>query len=178
MSKSARLFTAVALLVVAFFGESMLKAVKNIDFTPVPDSVPQPEVVITNVPEPVGKYKDLVQGIVSIDIDGRDAENLVQFYMDLENMLDLMWSNGDTKISTTGNFRDYYIKYGSLNTSFWDWRGLPAPIAKLKTKYPGLGLAIDTVIMAALGDLNSKITNEQKVEIKKALQAVSWAVTQ
>lgn len=162
MSKSARLIVAAILIAVAFFGESILESVKNIDIKPNPT----PEnVVNNNVTPPSVSDKQLTVKIQSMDIDSADAKEIEDFYCQLRDQA--MTIEFGEIVKNLGAFRDFNMKSGRLNFS-----------TRLRGKYPELGEAIDNVFIMSIGSEDVAMTPELQKRIAEVCNAIAWAVSQ
>ena len=73
MSKFIKLALALALTVAALFGEQIIEIVKdNVEIINTPS---------VNVDEPTLEYKTLVQKIVDMDVEKKDATQITDFFL-------------------------------------------------------------------------------------------------
>jgi len=154
MSKNLRLILAALLVVIGLFGEKTLEILKdNIDVVNTPS---------VDISEPSLSYKTLVQPIVDINIEGKDAKQLRDFFMTVSDVVE----SDPGFIETTGIFSEFNKTSGGLNFS-----GL-----ELKNKYPTLGEEIDTALARSIGLEDIKLTVEKRKDLCDCLDAIAWGV--
>ena len=156
MSKQLRLILAGILIAVGLFGEQILEFAKN-------------NVNIVNTPsvdisEPDLSYKTLVEPIVKMDIDSKDAKQISDFFVTLSDVVEL----DPGFVDTTEKFMVFNKTSGGLNFS-----GL-----EMKNKYEKLGENIDMVIAATIGLENVPMTAEVRKDLCDCLDAIAWSVNQ
>jgi hypothetical protein len=157
MSKTVKVVLALILALSAVYGEQIIDLVKKY---PV-DIVNTPSV---DIEEPSLEYKTLVENIVSVDIEPKDAKEFSDFYTQLSDIV----LNEPGFIVSTGNFREFNMMAGGLN-----FAGL-----ELKGKYPSLGQEIDDAIKNTIGLEDSALTDEKRKDLCDCLDAVAWGVHQ
>ncbi len=154
MSKLTRLIIAGLLITFAFFGESILQTVRDING-------PEESIVI-NVVEPTSEWKNKVQKIAELNISKQDALKISNFYNECADVV--QYDPGF--IDTTSVFRDFNMTAGGLNFAG----------TEMKDKYPQLGELIDECVAVSVGLENVKLTKEIREELVKCLRAIAWAV--
>jgi hypothetical protein len=156
MSKLTRLIVAGLLIAFAFFGESILQTVRDMNG-------PEESIVI-NVVEPNSEWKNKVQKIAELNIVREDASKISNFYNECADVV--QYDPGF--IESTSIFRDFNVTAGGLNFAG----------TEMKDKYPQLGELIDECIAVSIGLDNIKLTKEIREELVKCLRAIAWAVHQ
>ena len=156
MSNAVKLILACLLTVAALFGEQVVEIIKNnVEIINTPS---------VNIDEPSLKYKTLVQKIVAVDIEKKDAKQISDFFLEVADVV-----NSDPGfLASTGKFREFNIKSGGLN-----FAGL-----ELKDKYPNLGEEIDSVITNTIGLEDQELTSEKRKDLRDCLNAIAWGVYQ
>ena len=156
MSKQFRLILAGILIVVGLFGEQILEFAKNnVNIVNTPS---------VDVSEPDLSYKTLVEPIVKMDIDSKDAKQISDFFVTLSDVVEL----DPGFVDTTEKFMVFNKTSGGLNFS-----GL-----EMKNKYEKLGENIDMVIAATIGLENVPMTAEVRKDLCDCLDAIAWSVNQ
>tara|TARA_Y100001938_G_scaffold70225_1_gene97390 strand:+ start:1040 stop:1510 length:471 start_codon:yes stop_codon:yes gene_type:complete len=156
MSNIVKLILATLLTVAALFGEQIVDIIKNnVEIINTPS---------VNVDEPTLEYKTLVQKIVDMDVEKKDATQISDFFLEVSDVV----SSDPGFLDSTGKFREFNIKSGGLN-----FAGL-----ELKDKYPNLGEEIDAVVVNTIGLEDSKLTNEKRKDLRDCLNAIAWGVHQ
>ena len=156
MSKKIRLILAGILLVVALFGEQAFDIIKNnIEVVNTPS---------VDIVEPTISYKTLVEGIVGLNIENKDARQISDFFLQVSDVV----SSDPGFLDSTGQFREFNVKSGGLN-----FAGL-----ELKNKYPTLGEAIDGVIVQSIGLEDVELTKKKRKDLCDCLNAIAWGVHQ
>ena len=154
MSKAIRAVLAVILVVGAFFGEQIIEVVKNnVEIINTPS---------VNVPEPDLAYKTLVNPIVAINIESKDAKQISDFFVTLSDVVE----NDPGFISSTATFKQFNETSGGLNFAGLD----------LKDKYPTLGEKIDYCIQNSIGLENTTFTEEKRKSLCDCLDAIARGV--
>ena len=154
MSKIIRVTLALLLVTGALFGEKIIEIVKsNVEIVNTPS---------VNIPEPDLAYKTLVNPIVAIDIEAKDAKQISDFFVTLSDIVE--YEPGF--ISSTAAFKKFNETSGGLN-----FAGL-----NLKDKYPTLGEKIDTCIQNSIGLQNTSLTDEKRQSLCLCLDAIAWGV--
>jgi len=156
MSKLTRLIVAGLLITFAFFGESILKNLANVN---KPD-----ESVVVNVVEPNADWKAKVKNIVNLDVGKEDSSRLSNFFNECADVV----QNDPGFIDSTAVFREFNTTAGGLNFAG----------TEMKDKYPKLGELIDECIVLAIGLDNVNLTPEKREELVQCLRAIAWAVHQ
>lgn len=156
MSNAVKLILACLLTVAALFGEQVVEIIKNnVEIINTPS---------VNIDEPSLEYKTLVQKIVAVDIEKKDAKQISDFFLEVADVV-----NSDPGfLASTGKFREFNIKSGGLN-----FAGL-----ELKDKYPNLGEEIDSVITNTIGLEDQELTSEKRKDLRDCLNAIAWGVYQ
>jgi len=156
MPNAVKLMLAAILVVAALFGEQIIEIVKNnVEIINTPS---------VNVDEPTLEYKTLVQKIVDMDIDKKDATQISGFFLEVADVV----KSDPGFLNSTGKFREFNIKSGGLNFAGLD----------LKDKYPNLGEEIDSVIVDTVGLEDSQLTAEKRKSLCDSLSAIAWGVHQ
>ena len=156
MSKQFRLILAGILIAVGLFGEQILEFAKNnVDIVNTPS---------VDISEPDLSYKTLVEPIVKMDIDSKDAKQISDFFVTLSDVVEL----DPGFVDTTEKFMVFNKTSGGLNFS-----GL-----EMKNKYEKLGENIDMVIAATIGLENVPMTAEVRKNLCDCLDAIAWSVNQ
>ena len=156
MSKQFRLILAGILIVAGLFGEQILEFAKNnVNIVNTPS---------VDVSEPDLSYKTLVEPIVKMDIDSKDAKQISDFFVTLSDVVEL----DPGFVDTTEKFMVFNKTSGGLNFS-----GL-----EMKNKYEKLGENIDMVIAATIGLENVPMTAEVRKNLCDCLDAIAWSVNQ
>lgn len=156
MSNTVKLILAAILVVAALFGEQVIEIVKNnVEIVNTPS---------VNVDEPTLEYKTLVQKVVDMDIDKKDATQISDFFLEVADVV----KSDPGFLDSTGKFREFNIKSGGLNFAGLD----------LKDKYPNLGEEIDSIIVNTIGLEDSQLTAEKRKSLHDSLSAIAWGVHQ
>ena len=156
MSKQFRLILAGILIAVGLFGEQILEFAKNnVDIVNTPS---------VDISEPDLSYKTLVEPIVKMDIDSKDAKQISDFFVTLSDVVEL----DPGFVDTTEKFMVFNKTSGGLNFS-----GL-----EMKNKYEKLGENIDMVIAATIGLENVPMTAKVRKDLCDCLDAIAWSVNQ
>tara|TARA_B100002019_G_scaffold149414_1_gene128580 strand:+ start:4957 stop:5424 length:468 start_codon:yes stop_codon:yes gene_type:complete len=155
MNDNVRIILAIALVLIALFGEKAAQLVN--------DNVEIVDDVISLVDEPSMENKELVKPITEINIESKDAELISLFYLELSDVI----NKDDSIIEYTEQFRNLNTFAGVLhfNTS-------------LRDKYENLGEKIDSAIANAIGKQNVAMNQEKRKDLIDVLNAVAWSVTQ
>lgn len=120
---------------------------------PVPEPIPEPGPVIL---EPSEEMKSFVSKIEQVE-----DEELVEFYLAFSDLV----SRDSEVIGSTGHIRTAHSRAGRL---MFQQTGM-------KGKYPGLAVAIDEALMAALGKEDQKLTPELRRKAADIFTAIAWA---
>ena len=156
MSNTVKLILAAILVVAALFGEQIIEIVKNnVEIVNTPS---------VNVDEPTLEYKTLVQKVVDMDIDKKDATQISDFFLEVADVV----KSDPGFLDSTGKFREFNIKSGGLNFAGLD----------LKDKYPNLGEEIDSIIVNTIGLEDGQLTAEKRKSLHDSLSAIAWGVHQ
>ena len=156
MSKTVKLILAMLLTVAALFGEQIVDIIKNnVEIINTPS---------VNVDEPTLEYKTLVQNIVAMNVEKKDAIQISEFFLEVADVVE----SDPGVLASTGKFREFNIKSGGLN-----FAGL-----ELKDKYPNLGEEIDTAVVNTIGLEDSALTGEKRKDLCDCLNAIAWGVHQ
>ncbi|MQF98090.1 MAG: hypothetical protein FI729_00970 [SAR202 cluster bacterium] len=156
MPNTVKLILATILVVAAFFGEQIIEIVKNnVEIVNTPS---------VNVDEPTLEYKTLVQKVVDMDIDKKDATQISDFFLEVADVV----KSDPGFLDSTGKFREFNIKSGGLNFAGLD----------LKDKYPNLGEEIDSIIVNTIGLEDSQLTAKKRKSLHDSLSAIAWGVHQ
>ena len=155
MSKMTRLIIAGLLVAFAFFGDSIVENLRNID---------EKENVVVNVVEPTEAWKQKVKNIVNLDMESADSMRISNFFSQCADVV----QNDPGFITNTEIFREFNIVAGGLNFGG----------AEVKNKYPNLGELIDEAIVSAIGLENVDFTEQSRAELVQCLRAIAWAVHQ
>ena len=156
MSNTIKLILAALLTVAAFFGEQVVEIIKNnVEIINTPS---------VNIDEPTLEYKTLVQKIVAVDIEEKDARQISDFFLEVSDVV----SSDPGFLDSTGKFREFNIKSGGLNFAGLD----------LKGKYPNLGEEIDSVVVNTVGLEDSELTDKKRKDLCNCLNAIAWGVHQ
>lgn len=156
MSKTVKLILAMLLTVAALFGEQIVDIIKNnVEIINTPS---------VNVDEPTLEYKTLVQNIVAMNVEKKDAIQISEFFLEVADVVE----SDPGFLDSTGKFREFNIKSGGLN-----FAGL-----ELKDKYPNLGEEIDTAVVNTIGLEDSALTGEKRKDLCDCLNAIAWGVHQ
>ena len=156
MSKTVKLILAMLLTVAALFGEQIVDIIKNnVEIINTPS---------VNVDEPTLEYRTLVQNIVAMDVEKKDATQISEFFLEVADVVE----SDPGFLDSTGKFREFNIKSGGLN-----FAGL-----ELKDKYPNLGEEIDTAVVNTIGLEDSALTGEKRKDLCDCLNAIAWGVHQ
>ena len=156
MSNTIKLILAALLTVAAFFGEQVVEIIKNnVEIINTPS---------VNIDEPTLEYKTLVQKIVAVDIEEKDARQISDFFLEVSDVV----SSDPGFLDSTGKFREFNIKSGGLNFAGLD----------LKDKYPNLGEEIDSVVVNTVGLEDSELTDKKRKDLCNCLNAIAWGVHQ
>ena len=156
MSKTVKLILAMLLTVAALFGEQIVDIIKNnVEIINTPS---------VNVDEPTLEYKTLVQNIVAMNVEKKDAIQISEFFLEVADVVE----SDPVFLDSTGKFREFNIKSGGLN-----FAGL-----ELKDKYPNLGEEIDTAVVNTIGLEDSALTGEKRKDLCDCLNAIAWGVHQ
>lgn len=156
MPNAVKLILATILVVAALFGEQIIEIVKNnVEIVNTPS---------VNVDEPTLEYKTLVQKVVDMDIDKKDATQISDFFLEVADVV----KSDPGFLDSTGKFREFNIKSGGLNFAGLD----------LKDKYPNLGEEIDSIIVNTIGLEDSQLTAEKRKSLHDSLSAIAWGVHQ
>tara|TARA_B100000676_G_C18064103_1_gene839721 strand:- start:641 stop:1111 length:471 start_codon:yes stop_codon:yes gene_type:complete len=154
MSKTIRVILALCLVVAALFGEKIVEVVKNnVEIVNTPS---------VGIPEPDLAYRTLVNPIVAIDIDSKDAKQISDFFVTLSDVVE----NDPGFISSTSTFKRFNETSGGLN-----FAGL-----NLKDKYPTLGEKIDMCIKSSIGLEDTSLNKEKRENLCLCLDAIAWGV--
>ena len=154
MSKTVKLILAMLLTVAALFGEQIVDIIKNnVEIINTPS---------VNVDEPTLEYKTLVQNIVAMNVEKKDAIQISEFFLEVADVVE----SDPGFLDSTGKFREFNIKSGGLN-----FAGL-----ELKDKYPNLGEEIDTAVVNTIGLEDSALTGEKRKDLCDCLNAIAWGV--
>ena len=154
MSKTIRVMLALCLVVAALFGEKIVEVVKNnVEIVNIPS---------VGIPEPDLAYRTLVNPIVAIDIDSKDAKQISDFFVTLSDVVE----NDPGFISSTSTFKRFNETSGGLN-----FAGL-----NLKDKYPTLGEKIDMCIKSSIGLEDTSLNKEKRENLCLCLDAIAWGV--
>ena len=156
MSKTVKLILAMLLTVAALFGEQIVDIIKNnVEIINTPS---------VNVDEPTLEYKTLVQNIVAMNVEKKDAIQISEIFLEVADVVE----SDPGFLDSTGKFREFNIKSGGLN-----FAGL-----ELKDKYPNLGEEIDTAVVNTIGLEDSALTGEKRKDLCDCLNAIAWGVHQ
>ena len=156
MSKTVKLILAMLLTVAALFGEQIVDIIKNnVEIINTPS---------VNVDEPTLEYKTLVQNIVAMNVEKKDAIQISEFFLEVADVVE----SDPGFLDSTGKFREFNIKSGGLN-----FAGL-----ELKDKYPNLGEEIDNAVVNTIGLEDSALTGEKRKDLCDCLNAIAWGVHQ
>ena len=156
MSKTVKLILAMLLTVAALFGEQIVDIIKNnVEIINTPS---------VNVDEPTLEYKTLVQNIVAMNVEKKDAIQISEFFLEVADVVE----SDPGFLDSTGKFREFNIKSGGLN-----FAGL-----ELKDKYPNLGEEIDNAVVNTIGLEDSALTCEKRKDLCDCLNAIAWGVHQ
>ena len=154
MSRTIRVIIAILLVAGALFGEQLIDIVKNnVEIVNTPS---------VNIPEPDLAYKTLVNQIVAIDKEAKDAKQISDFFVTLSDVVE----NDPGFVSSTATFKQFNETSGGLN-----FAGL-----NLKDKYPTLGEKIDYCIQNSIGLENTSLTEEKRENLCLCLDAIAWGV--
>ena len=156
MSKTVKLIFAMLLTVAALFGEQIVDIIKN-----NVEIINTPAVIVD---EPTLEYKTLVQNIVAMNVEKKDAIQISEFFLEVADVVE----SDPGFLDSTGKFREFNIKSGGLN-----FAGL-----ELKDKYPNLGEEIDTAVVNTIGLEDSALTGEKRKDLCDCLNAIAWGVHQ
>ena len=103
MSKTVKLILATLLTVAALFGEQIVDIIKNnVEIINTPS---------VNVDEPTLEYRTLVQNIVAMNVEKKDATQISEFFLEVADVVE----SDPGFLDSTGKFREFNIKSGGLN---------------------------------------------------------------
>jgi len=153
MSDSIRIFLALVVLTVAFFGEGILNSLKNIDIN----------VPVVNVDDPSLENKELVKRIVEIDFKEEDAKLVSAYFIELADVV----RNDSSVLKSTESFANFNLMSGILHfdSSFAD-------------KYEDLGESVEYAVQNSIGLENEQLTDSKRKELADILEAIAWSVNQ
>ena len=153
MSDSIRIFLALVVLTVAFFGEGILNSLKNIDIN----------VPVVNVDDPSLENKELVKRIVEIDFKEEDAKLVSAYFTELADVV----RNDSSVLKSTESFANFNLMSGILHfdSSFAD-------------KYEDLGESVEYAVQNSIGLENEQLTDSKRKDLADILEAIAWSVNQ
>ena len=153
MSNSLRIFLALIVLTIGFFGDNILDVVQNIDIN----------IPVVNVDEPSLENKELVKNIVNIDFEENDAKLVSAYFTELASVV----KNDSGIIKNTEQFANFNLMSGVLHfdTSFAD-------------KYGELGEAVEYAVQNSIGLKNEPLDDDKRKDLVEVLEAVAWSVNQ